>query len=72
MRKATNRLKPDMILGFEGAQEFYLQDVGIQDYRDFEVLWKDEQPARVPAPVFAYGRQGRQDRQQRRTGLRQG
>ena len=54
MRKASGRLNPDMILGFEGAQEFYLQQIGIQDYRDFEVYWNPGAIERRPASVFAY------------------
>ncbi|MDZ7619327.1 MAG: DUF6259 domain-containing protein, partial [Patescibacteria group bacterium] len=53
MLEATRRRNPSMILGFEGAQEFYLQQIGIQDYRDFEVFWQPRL-GREPAPVFAY------------------
>jgi len=54
MRKESRRLNPDMIIGFEGAQEFYLQQIGIQDYRDFEVYWDPGALRRKPASVFAY------------------
>lgn len=54
MRRESRRLNPDMILGFEGAQEFYLQQIGIQDYRDFEVYWDPGPLERKPASVFAY------------------
>ena len=54
MRRETRRLNPNIVLGFEGAQELYLQDIGIQDYRDFEVYWNPGGLPRVPASVFAY------------------
>ena len=54
MLEESRRLNPDMILGFEGAQEFYLQQIGIQDYRDFELHWNPSGLGRVPASVYAY------------------
>ena len=54
MRRESRPLNPDMILGFEGAQEFYLQQIGIQDYRDFEVYWNSGAAELRPASVFAY------------------
>ena len=54
MLEASRRLQPDTFLGFEGAQEFYLQQIGIQDYRDFEVYWKPGAWGRTPASVFGY------------------
>lgn len=54
MLEESRRVSPDMILGFEGAQEFFLQEIGIQDYRDFEVYWDPGSLGRQPASVFAY------------------
>lgn len=54
MRDESRRLNPEMILGFEGAQEFYLQQIGIQDYRDFEIRWDPGALRREPASVFTY------------------
>ena len=54
MRRESGRLNPDMILGFEGAQEFFLQQIGIQDYRDYEVNWNPGATERRPASVFTY------------------
>ncbi len=54
MRDASRQLNPEVILGFEGAQEFFLQEIGIQDYRDFEVYWDAGTLQREPASVFAY------------------
>ncbi|HUT91868.1 MAG TPA: DUF6259 domain-containing protein [Thermoguttaceae bacterium] len=54
MGEACRRLHPDTILGFEGAQEFHLQQIGVQDYRDFEIYWKPYVPGQTPASVFAY------------------
>lgn len=53
MREATRQQNRETILGFEGPQEFHLQQIGIQDYRDFEVFWQPRL-GREPAPVFAY------------------
>lgn len=54
MLKESHRLNPDVVLGFEGAQEFFLQQIGIQDYRDFEVHWNRGTLGPEPASVFAY------------------
>ena len=54
MLETTRRNNPEMVLGFEGAQEFHLQQIGIQDYRDFEVFWRSHGPECTPEPVFAY------------------
>jgi hypothetical protein len=54
MRAQSRPLNPDMILGFEGAQEFFLQQIGIQDYRDFEVNWNPSALECKPASVFTY------------------
>ncbi|NLS93147.1 MAG: hypothetical protein GXX96_13405 [Planctomycetaceae bacterium] len=54
MRAECRPLNPDMILGFEGAQEFFLQQIGIQDYRDFELNWSPSALECKPASVFTY------------------
>lgn len=54
MLDESRRLNPAMILGFEGAQELFLQQIGILDYRDFEVYWDPGTPWREPASVFGY------------------
>jgi len=54
MGEACRQLDRDVFLGFEGAQEFHLQQIGIQDYRDFEIYWQPHLPGQTPAPVFAY------------------
>ncbi len=47
---------PDMkmVMGIEGEQEFFLQQMGIQDYRDFQVYWEEESKGRIPANVYGY------------------
>ena len=54
MHEVCRKLNPDVILGFEEPQELYIQQVGIQDYRDFQVLGRRYWPARDPASVFGY------------------
>lgn len=54
MHETCKALNPDIILGFEEPQELYLQQIGIQDYRDFEVLLKPSLPNVMPASVFGY------------------
>ncbi len=38
------------VLGFEEPNEWFLQEVGIQDYRDCDLIWQGNEPA----SVFAY------------------
>ncbi|NOZ24132.1 MAG: hypothetical protein GXP25_23900 [Planctomycetes bacterium] len=49
--KAVNR---DIIVGFEQPQELFNQEIGIQDYRDWQVVWKPMAPGHTPASVFSY------------------
>lgn len=44
-------IQPDAVVGFEEPNEWYLQQVGIQDYRDWEVT---RQGGVEPASVFGY------------------
>jgi hypothetical protein len=54
MHETCSSLNPDIVLGFEGEQEFYFQQTGIQDYRDFEIYWEPRMPGHLPANVFGY------------------
>lgn len=54
MHEACGSLDMNIVLGFEGEQEIYLQQIGIQDYRDFEVYWDSSSADCVPANVFGY------------------
>lgn len=47
------KLDPQAVIGVEEPSEWFLQDVMIQDYRDWEVL-RAQQPVRQPASVFNY------------------
>ena len=53
MHEACGRLNPQIVLGFEEPQELYLQQVGIQDYRDCEQPWSPPNPT-AQASVFGY------------------
>lgn len=44
----------NMVLGYEEPQELFLQEVGIQDYRDYEVVWKAQLPEHRAESVFGY------------------
>lgn len=44
----------NMVLGYEEPQELCLQEVGIQDYRDYEVAWKAQLPGHRVESVFGY------------------
>jgi len=44
----------NMVLGFEEPQELFLQEVGIQDYRDYEVVTRPSLPEHRAASVFGY------------------
>ena len=54
MRDACKALNPDIILGFEEPQELFIHQIGIQDYRDYQVAWRPRAPRHLPASVFAY------------------
>ncbi|HPA16242.1 MAG TPA: DUF6259 domain-containing protein [Verrucomicrobiae bacterium] len=43
-------IEPETVVGFEEPNEWFLQEIGIQDYRDCDVIWS----GREPASVFAY------------------
>lgn len=46
---------PDFVLGVEEPQEWFNHRVGIQDYRDFEVVGRRAQtPGEVPTSVYGY------------------
>jgi hypothetical protein len=47
------KLDPQAVIGVEEPNEWFLQEVMIQDYRDWEVL-RSAQPPREPASVFNY------------------
>ena len=44
----------NMVLGYEEPQELFLQEVGIQDYRDYEVVRRSWLPNHRPQSVFGY------------------
>lgn len=50
MTRACRAVEPESVVGFEQPNEWFLQDVGIQDYRDCDVIWSGQEPA----SVFAY------------------
>ena len=54
MRAACSKAGVNMVLGYEEPQELFLQEVGIQDYRDYEVAGKTQSPAHRPESVFGY------------------
>lgn len=46
---------PDFVLGVEEPQEWFNHRVGIQDYRDFEIVGRRGQvPGEMPASVYGY------------------
>ena len=51
MLAACRRLQPDAVVCFEEPNEHFIQEIGLQDYRDWEVLKK---PGTDPASVFGY------------------
>lgn len=53
MLKACRRLNPDIVIGIEEPQELFIQQVGIQDYRDHEDPWGPPKPD-LRASVFGY------------------
>lgn len=50
MARQCRAVEPDTVLGFESPNEWYLQKIGIQDYRDCDLIWSGVEPA----SVFAY------------------
>ncbi len=44
----------NMVLGYEEPQELFLQEVGIQDYRDYEVVGRSQSPDHRAESVFGY------------------
>ncbi|NLF71673.1 MAG: hypothetical protein GX575_21800 [Candidatus Anammoximicrobium sp.] len=50
MARQCRALEPDTVIGFEEPNEWFVQEVGIQDYRDCDLIWS----GREPASVFAY------------------
>ncbi|MCY2989979.1 MAG: DUF6259 domain-containing protein [Planctomycetota bacterium] len=44
----------NMVLGYEEPQELFLPEVGIQDYRDYEVVGKTPLSGHRPDSVFGY------------------
>lgn len=51
MLAACRKVQPDAVVCFEEPNELFNQEVGLQDYRDWEVL---KGPNAVPASVFGY------------------
>jgi len=54
MLATCRRIQPEMVIGFEEPNEHFIQQVGIQDYRDFQVVTRPSKPNRAPASVFNY------------------
>ncbi len=54
MHAACRAAGVNMVLGYEEPQELFLQEVGIQDYRDYEVVGKSQLPGHRPESVFGY------------------
>ncbi len=52
MLAACRAVQPDAVIGFEEPNEYFIQQVGIQDYRDTEVIGR--YPPAEPASVFGY------------------
>lgn len=50
MARQCRAIEPATVLGFEEPNEWFLQEIGIQDYRDCDLIWSGEEPA----SVFAY------------------
>lgn len=53
MRERCRTLQPGVLVCFEEPNEFFIQDVGLQDYRDWEVT-RRRYPRVRPASVFNY------------------
>jgi hypothetical protein len=54
IRAACRAVGVNMVVGYEEPQEWFLQEVGIQDYRDYEVLRRPQSPPHRPESVFGY------------------
>ena len=54
MQAACRAAGVNMVLGYEEPQELFLQEVGIQDYRDYEVVGRSYLPDHRPESVFGY------------------
>ena len=52
MRERCRAVEPQAVVCFEEPNEHFLQEVGFQDYRDWEVV--GAQPRAEPASVFGY------------------
>jgi hypothetical protein len=50
MLRLCRDVEPDTVLGFEQPNEWFIQEIGIQDYRDCDLIWQGDEPA----SVFAY------------------
>jgi hypothetical protein len=50
MLRACRAVEPDAVVGFEEPNERFIQEIGIQDYRDCDLLWRGIEPA----SVFSY------------------
>jgi len=53
MREECQRLNPDIVIGIEEPQELHIQQVGIQDYRDYQSRYGEPKQAER-ASVIAY------------------
>ncbi len=55
MRRECRRLNPDIIIGIEEPQELHLQQVGIQDYRDYQARYGEpKQDERASVVAYLY------------------
>lgn len=54
MLAACRAVGVNMVLGFEEPQELFLQEVGVQDYRDYEVVTRSQHSNHRPESVFGY------------------
>jgi hypothetical protein len=54
LHAAARKAGGSLVLGFEEPQELFLQAVGIQDYRDYEVVGKPRAPGHSPESVFGH------------------
>ncbi len=50
MASECRAVERNTVLGFEEPNEWFLQEIGIQDYRDCDLIWSGAEPA----SVFAY------------------
>lgn len=54
MQAACRAAGVNMVLGYEEPQELFLQEVGIQDYRDYQVASRSYLPNHQAESVFGY------------------